>query len=526
MLNLLALDVANAAQTVLGIGGLIFFHELGHFLVGRMCGVKAEAFSIGFGPVIAKWQPGETEYRLSVIPLGGYVKFLGENPDERGETSPRSFFAATYPRKAAIMLAGVTMNVIVAFLLFVAAFSKGVEMVSPVIGSVQPGQPAAAAGLLPGDRILSIDGNRILDFGDVVQETILSEQVTLVVQRDGADLPPLTIRTTKSDDGTHRIGIAPPEDRSGLVIASPGTPADAAGVQPGDRVVAVGGSPVSGMDAAWKRHTETTAATARWTFERGDAGERVDADMPTAAWRLGVALVPDAPEGRGVLVTTDTGTSPAGAASVAGLPAKLRIVRIDETPTAVFDDVRKAVAVAGDAGRALEIVWIPEAGGDEVKTEVRPRSVRYAEPGDLGLVLPSARETVREPNFGRAALLGLERTHRWVMRIFATLRSLFTGGVSAKKLQGPVALSKATYQTADAGWPYLFLFLGMISMNLAVLNVLPVPLLDGGQLALITIEKIRGRPLPERVLEGVQWSGLILLLSFMAYIVVNDIRNL
>ena len=162
----------NVIKTVLGIGGLIFVHELGHFLVGRLCGVRAEIFSIGFGPAIWKWQPGETEYRLAPIPLGGYVKFLGESPDE-GVTTPDSFQAATFPRKAAIMLAGVTMNVIAAFALFVWTFSIGVELPAPVVGAVVPGSPAWVYGLQPGDEVVTIDGRAILDFSDIVQDVVL-----------------------------------------------------------------------------------------------------------------------------------------------------------------------------------------------------------------------------------------------------------------------------------------------------------------------------------------------------------------
>src|SRR5262245_60217086 len=178
--------VVNIAKSVLGIGALIFVHELGHFLVGRWCGVHAEAFSIGFGPVLFKWKgrpkwPDRpdfvTEYRLSAIPLGGYVKFLGENPDGRGEPDPRTVQAATYPRKVAIMLAGVTMNVITSFLLFATTFLVGWETNPPVVGEVVPGLPAWEAGLRPGDEFVTIGGRRVLDFMDVKQETVFADEV-------------------------------------------------------------------------------------------------------------------------------------------------------------------------------------------------------------------------------------------------------------------------------------------------------------------------------------------------------------
>jgi len=171
----------NIAKSIVGIGGIIFVHELGHFLVGRWCGVKAEAFSIGFGPVLAKWQPGETEYRLSAIPLGGYVKFCGENPDERGVVDPRSFHAATYPRKVAIMLAGVTMNVIAAFVLFAVTFSSGWMAQTPVVGRTLPGTTAWENGLRPGDRFVEINGHRIVSFSDISQETAFANEISVVL---------------------------------------------------------------------------------------------------------------------------------------------------------------------------------------------------------------------------------------------------------------------------------------------------------------------------------------------------------
>ncbi|MCE9637644.1 MAG: site-2 protease family protein [Planctomycetes bacterium] len=526
MLNLLALDVANVAKTVLGIGGLIFFHELGHFLVGRACGVKAEAFSIGFGPVLAKWQPGETEYRLSAVPLGGYVKFLGENPDERGDVNPRSFHAATYPRKAAIMLAGVTMNVIAAFILFVAAFSRGVDLPAPVIGSLTPGMPAEAAGLKPGDRFLRIDGHRILDFSDVAQECAFTEEVEVVVERAGAELPPIRIRTALSkDDGIRRIGFSQALDSSGLMFPTVGSQAESAGLRAGDRAVAVNGAAVADLEAAWSLHraaAATGAASVAWTVVRDDA--RVEVPLPTSLWRIGIAHDAAAPVGEWLTVTIDP-TLPS-AARDAGIPTGARLVSADGAPVRTLDDLKKAVAIAGPAAREVAIEWrAPEGSAAPTTTQVRPAKFTAETLGDLGVAMPGLRHNVREENVLRAAGLGLDRTHRWVMRILSTLRSLVTGGVSAKQLQGPIALAKSTYETADMGWPYLFLFLGMISMNLAVLNVLPVPLLDGGQLALITIEKVRGRPLPDRVLEVVQWTGLVLLLSFMLFVVVNDLRR-
>ncbi len=602
MLTLLAsLDsILNVAKTVIGIGGLILVHELGHFLVGRWCGVRAEVFSIGFGPAILSWKPGPTEYRLAPIPLGGYVKFLGESDDDIS-VAPDSFRAATYPRKVAIMLAGVTMNVLLAAVLFVATFSMGVDMLAPVVGMTTQGGPAWEAGIQPGDEIVTIDGRRILGFDDIVHEVALQPSVEVVVRRDGALLPPLRVVT--ADGGAHRvIGVVPAEDPSGVFGVEDGSRAALAGLRSGDRVVRIDGEPVSGFAEARERATAAGRDT-RWTVERdgaevevvlpwrtrsrpvigvvpdsleigavrrGSAAEALglrrgdvpvalgaratptcgalqealrseDAAGPLVVERNGArveltppgdaaarAQVADSIAGVGgdAVVVSPVGGNAASPARDAGLPSGAHIVSVDGTPLAAFADLAPAVAKAAEEQRALRITWVPggvsSTGGGELA--VLPATIEEPDFTDMG-ALPLVR-TVREEHPLDAALLGLERTDRWVKRILHTLGSLVTGRVSATNLAGPVAIAQMTYRTAESGLPQLLLFLGMISMNLAVMNLLPIPVLDGGQILMVTAERVRGRPLPERVQVGFQYAGLILLLALMVFVVANDIRRL
>lgn len=598
-LLLASLDpLLGIAKTVLGIGGLIFVHELGHFLVGRACGVMAEAFSIGFGPVLFKWKPGETEYRISAVPLGGYVKFLGENPDERGELSPRSFHAATYPRKAAIMLAGVTMNLIAAVVLFLFAFRGGIEVASPVIGAVAPGSPADRAGIRPGDRVVEIDGHRILGFEDIQQETAFSDRVTLVVERDGARLPAMVIDPAIGSDGFRRLGVGAAADPLRIGVF-PGGEAERAGVRDGDRPVSVGGKPVSGAEEAFEAHRAAVGdGKTRWVFARD--GGTVEAEFATRTWQLPIErdalridadrsaedagfndgdepvsadgapaptvrtlaealrrgsgdakvvvrrggaettiAVPAAFRGRaasltgpadGPIVVSPTvaslaDTSKPNAARDAGMPAGATLVAVNGAALASFESLIRLTQEAGASGASLRLTWKSPSGDVSKDVEFRPAAESNASPELLGLGAATRSETVREESLLGAVALGIDRTHRTMMHIAMTLRSLVTGSVSPKKLSGPLAIAQISYRKSKEGLAPFFLFLGIISMNLAVLNVLPVPLLDGGQLALITIEKVRGKPLPERVLGAVQWTGLLLLLSFMAFVIVNDIRN-
>lgn len=608
MLIVLASVIAalNLAKTVLGIGSLIFVHELGHFLVGRWCGVHPEAFSIGFGPVLMKWRgkprdpsrPDQTtEYRLSAIPLGGYVKFLGENPDERGERDPKSFHAATYPRKVAIMLAGVTMNVIAAFVLFAVTYTAGWETVPGVAGEVLPGMPAWEHGVQKGDEFVTIDGDRVLDYDDILQTTVNSDEVEVVLRRDGRLLPPMRIPTQVGGGGLRQIGVGGPAREDGTIAVDDDGMAARAGFATGDRVVAVDGTAVTSFDDAKKLHRKARRDTV-WTLER--AGVRRDVTLPWATTAQGLISVEISPPSDRIVVqqggpaakagleTGDRVVSVGGVAikpsvrakkliddaSVAGalvvrrgdgdvsvplpsgdarkafadsietqraekgdihtwlaegdgparaarLPDGCAVLEADGKPVKAATDLQGAVQKAFAEKRAVSIRWSDDAGA-EGTTQVTPQGA--PDLGDMGAA--AVTYVFRESNPIAAAGLAADRTVRWVERIFGTLASVFSGGVGADKLSGPVMISKLTYNSAKSSWGHLFLFLGMISMNLAVLNVLPIPLLDGGQLAVHTIERIRRKPIPERVLEGVMWAGLVLLLGLVVYVTRNDIVHL
>jgi regulator of sigma E protease len=223
-----------------------------------------------------------------------------------------------------------------------------------------------------------------------------------------------------------------------------------------------------------------------------------------------------------VWASLGAGDTPARAA---GLPEVCRIADANGDTIHGRADLNDAVRRADDAKKPVVLTWT-DLAGHAGTTSVVPAPVADAEPDTGGLAFTGVTVLVREPNVFAAMSLGLDRTHRWISRIVDTLGSIVRGRLSGSKLAGPIGIAKGTYSTAKSSWGDFLLFLGMISMNLAVINVLPVPLLDGGQLAIHTIEKIRGRPLPDSVLNGVQWAGLVILLGLMAYVIRNDIVNL
>ncbi len=585
----------NIAKSVLGIGGLIFVHELGHFLVGRWSGVRAEAFSIGFGPVLWKWTPGPTEYRLSAIPLGGYVKFLGEIPGEEGGQEPDSFEAAPYWRKAAILVAGVTMNVVAALVLFVSAFSIGIDRPAPVVGGVRPGSAAWEFGLERHDELVSVDGDSVTDFQDFKEQVFLSPEIELVVRRGGELLPALRIQTHEGPGGIRVLGV----DSSFRMVVTEGSKAWNLGLRTDDEIVATDGRDVT-HDLDVVRTIAAPGNPIVWTVSRD--GERHDVEMPLddeALWLIGVdrdsptieavrrespaweaglrpgdvpvsmgerptptlfslkaALrdpsvpgpvlverngkrveIPVAGEGapRTALANDiesgpDEGTYVSPSAvfeggspmAAAGMVAGSRILTVDDTSIASFTDLAPLVAEAGKAGRALSITWRGPDGADVGPVDVRPVERRQAAEVE-GLAMEAVLVEVRGDGVMDSVARGIVHTHRTMVRILSTLRSLISADVSPTNLAGPVAIADVAYKTAKTSWGEFYLFLGMISMNLAVLNILPIPLLDGGQLMMHTAEKVRGEPLRDAVLEGIQWVGLVFLLGLMVFVITNDI---
>jgi RIP metalloprotease RseP len=239
---LAAFEPLGVVMTVVGLGGLIFFHELGHFLACRLTGTRVEAFSVGFGQEIYGWTRNGTRYRIGLIPLGGYVKMAAENPGERNTGAPDEFPNKPFAARLFIMSAGVIFNLILAFLLFVWAFGIGVPLQSRLVGLVDPGSPAWRAGLKPGDVVTRVDGTEILDFTDILTEDALGGDgpVALTIERDGRPME-LTLRPGAAQ-GESRLGIHP-----ALVFGesvAQDSPAARAGGQPGDTILSINGTAV------------------------------------------------------------------------------------------------------------------------------------------------------------------------------------------------------------------------------------------------------------------------------------------
>ena len=438
---------------VVVIGVLILIHELGHFLVARLCGVGIERFSIGFGPVILRWRGKETEYCLSAIPMGGYVKMLGEeNPLEGGGGT-----TAFDPKKAfglkplwarfLIVFAGPGMNFVLAAVIFTIALATlGRPVWPPLIGRVTEGGPAAAAGLRTGDLVVAVDGRAVRHWEDLERAVAdaRGRALALTVWRAGAEQAlSVTPRRTTVRDPIFRepreaweLG-AGPQLTPQISSVTPGSPAEKAGMRVGDLVRAVAGQPVYSPDEMMQSIQKRAHQTFDLALER---------------------------EGR---------------------------------------PLTRPVTAAGVRERG--------AGGQE--TEIGRIGV--------GITTKVVRYEAYTPVV--AVWYGFVKTWDMTELVVKGFWKLVLGTIDRSNIGGPIQIAAEAGRQAKEGLASLALFTAIISVNLAVLNLLPVPMLDGGHLFFFVIEAIMGRPLSLRKREAAQQLGFVLLMLLMVYALYNDL---
>lgn len=435
------------------IGILILIHELGHFVVARWAGVGVERFSIGFGKVLLRWRGKETEYCLSAVPLGGYVKMMGEeNPLEGGGSGTvdpaKSFSLKPLPARFLIVFAGPGMNFVLAVAIFAALYMiMGRPVLPSTLAPIREGGPAATAGLKTGDRVTAVDGIPVAHWDDLMSAVQASggetRQITYV--RDGREqrtaLTPARIKV-RDIFGDEReawdIGARPFPVKIGEVV--PGEPASKAGLRVGDTVVALEGAQVLSFD---------------------ELAEQIQ--------------------------------------KRAGKPTELTIER---------------------DGRTLTVTVVPQAVRD------RGPSGQEVEIGRIGIKpVPVTLAFVRS---NPIAAVGQGVLKTWDVTVVTTvgLWKIVTRRLSASNIGGPIQIAQVAGEQAKQGLANLAFFTAAISVNLAVLNLLPVPMLDGGHLFFFVIEAIRGRPLSLRKREVAQQVGFFLLLLLMVFAVYNDLARL
>ena len=441
---------------VVALGLLIVFHELGHYLVARLCGVKVLRFSVGFGLPLwrRKFGADQTEWAISAFPLGGYVKMLDERegsvaPEERH----RAFNRQTVAKRFAIVLAGPVANFLLAILLYWVLFMHGVPGLRPIVGIPIPGTPAAQAQFAPGELIARIDGAEVATWQDLrwalLEHSMRKATVELEMhaERGGIQFRRLdlsSIGPEKIDvDLMQAIGLTRYQPALkpviGRLIAGGAGARD--GLTEGDEILEIDGSPIVGWEELVALITRSPGHVLQFKVMRGGATHQL-------------AVTPEAKQEGG-----------------------------------------KTLGRIGAAPK------IDEAAAKRLITEVH-----Y---GPLESVAKAA-----------------ERT--WGVSTFTLkmLGKMIVGDVSLKNLSGPITIADYAGQSAQLGWLAYVSFLALISISLGVLNLMPVPLLDGGHLMYYVAEIVKGSPVSERVMEVGQQVGMVLLFSLMAFALYNDITRL
>lgn len=442
---------------VVALGFLVLAHEWGHFIIARKSGITVHKFSIGFGPKLFGFKKGETEYRISLIPLGGYVQLYGEDPlsEAKGDenlakeiaSSPKAFSNKSLRARMATVVGGPLMNIILALLFMPLAFFIGRTEPAflekpPVILGVQKDSPAEAAGLQKGDRIISI-GDQTVGTWDVFLNWVMlhpDKQTEVVVERNGVEQKEFPLHLSTNKISRQKMGYS--------------------GVEP------------------------------YFFFEN------------------------DAVVG-GVLAT--------GAAASAGVKTGDKILSINGQPVLTWTDMTQKVRESNGSNLILEI----SREGGPLKIEVTPKYNEAAKAWVMGITQQQNPDHYLKKRYpmGEAIRKGTLENVKLVRMVGEVVGQLFSFQMSYKALGGPVQIAQATAAAARSGLGDFFYFMAFLSLQLGVMNLLPIPVLDGGHLFFMVIEGIRRKPISLKVKTVTQNIGLVFLLGLMVLVTFNDIDS-
>jgi regulator of sigma E protease len=530
---------------------LVFIHELGHFLMAKWVGIRVEKFSIGMGPKLFAFTRGETEYRIGLLPLGGYVKMSGDDPSKtyEGEEAARGFLTQRPPQKLLVVFGGPVFNLILPIFLFAALLAVGNPSVAPVIGTLVPDMPGAAAGLQPGDRVLQVNGKPVYKWTELEAVVQKSPNMELKIEGERPNFATQkmesfsVVATPKLADGKSkfgedvqigRLGISPEFFVPLVFFEGEKSLLAQAGFEKFDRVRKVNGFPISSHDD-FVRALQSAKAPRVITIER--QGELKEVTLPSVS---GAGSVYDqlgfvAPF---LVVGFVDENSPAFRA---GIRKDDRLISIDGKKLSLWEEV--SIWIKGSEGKALKIQW--SRNGVVMEAEVVPEKTTINDPL-MGKDNPAAREPAYRIGVGSAAMqdnefyvehslnpidwvtYGFKRTWEMTTMTVEALGKLVTGQLSLKLLGSPIMIYKVagnSYRMAGGGkhgWISFFNALALLSISLGLFNLLPIPVLDGGHATFFLIEWIRGKPLSLKVLEMAMQVGMFAIITLIAFVLYND----
>lgn len=444
------------------LGPLIALHEWGHYIVARLCGVKVLTYSIGFGPKLFGWTSKKSgiDYRISALPLGGYVKMLDEREGEVAADELHLAFNRQHPlKKIAVVAAGPIMNFVIAIALFWVLFMTPSEQLATKIGEVLPDTPAAMAQLPVGDKIVAIDGHDVQTWEGInyrlagrMGET---DHVSVTLQSDAeandaiktyqAPIKEFMQSDTQGKDALSSFGMLPWQPQIAPIVGdlTPDGAASRQGLQVGDRITAIND----------KEITDWISAT--------------------------------------------------------------RIIR--DNPETLLN-----FAVLRD-GKQVQLSIMPQGKKDNLGNDYGQIGAMVAE---SEIVIPDAYKTTVVYGPGESLIKSFEKTEQLAVMTVASMGKMLSGMIGLENLSGPITIAKVAKQSFDISWQMVLSTAALISLSLAVLNLLPIPVLDGGHIVYYLVELIRGKPLSEGVQMVGLNIGLLLLAGFMVLAIGNDISRL
>jgi len=429
---------SNVGVAIVVLGAIIVIHELGHFLVAKFFKIKVETFSVGFGPRLIGFRKGDTDYRISAFPLGGYVKMAGDAPTDALTGEEYEFLSKPKWQRFLVAAAGPAMNIILAVVLIAGLYMHGTDVPEFMVGQaiadiVEPGSPADRAGIRPGDQIVAFDGKQNPDW-EAVQSAVLTSagrDIAVTVEREGKRLDLTVTPERKGREEIGYVGMSPYYRRIIVDDFQPVSPARNVGIQKGDEIVSVNGINVhESRQSLQQILQEITAPNFPVTVRRGEQ-------------ELDFQVTPVVQDGRKMI----------------GITLQTPMVHIKLSPLAAI--------------------------GKSIQT-----------------------------NKDNAIL------------IFQVIGRLVKREASMKQLEGPISIIGYSGRAYQEGIVTLLMFMALISINLGILNIMPIPILDGGVMLLLLIESVMGRDLSLRMKERIVQASVVFILMLMVIVIYNDVVKL